>query len=33
MLAIAKEAEESPEQLQTAPHRTVVGRLDETPGS
>jgi glycine dehydrogenase subunit 2 len=30
MLAIAKEAEESPEQLQTAPHRTVVGRLDET---
>lgn len=30
MAAIAKEAEESPEQLKTAPHYTVVGRLDET---
>ncbi len=30
MLAIAREAEESPEKLQNAPYHTVVGRLDET---
>ena len=30
MAAIASEAGESPEQLTTAPHHTVVGRLDET---
>ncbi|NLY52316.1 MAG: aminomethyl-transferring glycine dehydrogenase subunit GcvPB [Firmicutes bacterium] len=30
MLAIAREAEESPEKLQKAPYHTVVGRLDET---
>lgn len=29
MLKIAKEAEESPEFVRSAPHRTVVGRLDE----
>ncbi len=30
MTAIAEEARESPERLTTAPHHTVVGRLDET---
>lgn len=30
MAAIAKEVEESPEQVTSAPHTTVVGRLDET---
>lgn len=30
MIQIAKEAEESPEIVQEAPHTTVVGRLDET---
>lgn len=30
MLQIAKEAEENPEHVKSAPHRTVVGRLDET---
>jgi len=30
MLRIAREAEESPEVILSAPHRTVVGRLDET---
>ncbi|NMB25932.1 MAG: aminomethyl-transferring glycine dehydrogenase subunit GcvPB [Firmicutes bacterium] len=30
MVAIAREVTESPEQLRTAPHHTVVGRLDET---
>jgi glycine dehydrogenase subunit 2 len=29
MIQIAKEAEESPEVVQEAPHKTVVGRLDE----
>jgi glycine dehydrogenase subunit 2 len=29
MLQIAKEAEENPEFVRAAPHRTVVGRLDE----
>lgn len=28
--AIARECEETPELVKTAPHRTVVGRLDET---
>ena len=30
MLEIASEAIEDPERLRTAPHRTAVGRLDET---
>ncbi|WP_079476790.1 aminomethyl-transferring glycine dehydrogenase subunit GcvPB [Marinococcus halophilus] len=30
MIEIAREAEESPEMVQEAPHTTVVGRLDET---
>ncbi len=30
MIQIAKEAEESPEIVQEAPHTTVVGRMDET---
>ena len=30
MIQIAKEAEEDPEKVKTAPHTTVVGRLDET---
>ncbi|WP_026973837.1 aminomethyl-transferring glycine dehydrogenase subunit GcvPB [Alicyclobacillus contaminans] len=30
LLQIAREAESTPEYVQTAPHRTVVGRLDET---
>lgn len=30
MLQIVKEAEENPEIVQTAPHTTVVKRLDET---
>ncbi|NMB46924.1 MAG: aminomethyl-transferring glycine dehydrogenase subunit GcvPB [Firmicutes bacterium] len=30
MTAIAREVKESPEQVRTAPHHTVVGRLDET---
>lgn len=30
MIKIAQEAKESPEGLTTAPHHTVVGRLDET---
>lgn len=30
MLQIAKEVEENPEIVQTAPHTTVVKRLDET---
>ncbi len=30
MLQIAKEAEENPEIVQTAPHTTIVKRLDET---
>lgn len=30
MIQIAKEAEETPEVVQEAPHTTVVGRLDET---
>jgi glycine dehydrogenase subunit 2 len=30
MLAIAAEAAADPEQIQSAPHHTVVGRLDET---
>lgn len=30
MIHIAKEAEETPETVQEAPHTTVVGRLDET---
>ncbi|WP_147802881.1 aminomethyl-transferring glycine dehydrogenase subunit GcvPB [Alkalicoccus halolimnae] len=30
MIQIAKEAENSPETVQEAPHTTVVGRLDET---
>lgn len=30
MLEIAKEAEESPELVQEAPHDTIVGRMDET---
>lgn len=30
MLQIAKEAEENPEIVQTAPHTTVVKRMDET---
>ena len=29
MIQIAKEAEENPELLKTAPHFTPVGRLDE----
>jgi glycine dehydrogenase subunit 2 len=29
MLAIAREAAEDPEVLRTAPHTTLVGRLDE----
>ncbi|WP_231493365.1 hypothetical protein [Alicyclobacillus macrosporangiidus] len=29
MLRIAKEVEENPEYVRAAPHRTVVGRLDE----
>lgn len=29
MIAIAKEVEESPEKVQTAPHNTIVKRLDE----
>ena len=28
--AIAREIEESPETLTTAPHETLVGRIDET---
>jgi glycine dehydrogenase subunit 2 len=30
MLQIAREVEENPEYVKSAPHRTVVGRLDET---
>ncbi|TES49037.1 glycine dehydrogenase subunit 2 [Halalkalibacterium halodurans] len=30
MIQIAKEAEETPEVVQEAPHHTVIGRLDET---
>ncbi|KKB37266.1 aminomethyl-transferring glycine dehydrogenase subunit GcvPB [Bacillus thermotolerans] len=30
MIQIAKEAEETPEVVQEAPHTTVIGRLDET---
>lgn len=30
MLQIAKEVESNPEHVKSAPHRTVVGRLDET---
>ncbi|KAB7670010.1 aminomethyl-transferring glycine dehydrogenase subunit GcvPB [Bacillus sp. B1-b2] len=30
MIQIAKEAEETPEMVQEAPHTTVIGRLDET---
>ena len=30
MIQIAREAEEAPELVKSAPHRTVVGRLDET---
>ncbi len=30
MITIAKEAEESPETVQEAPHTTVIKRLDET---
>jgi len=30
MIQIAKEAEETPELVQEAPHTTVIGRLDET---
>lgn len=30
MIQIAKEAEETPEIVQEAPHTTVIGRLDET---
>ena len=30
MIQIAKEAEESPELVQEAPHHTVIKRLDET---
>jgi glycine dehydrogenase subunit 2 len=30
MIQIAKEAEETPEIVQEAPHTTVVKRLDET---
>ncbi|TMW73771.1 aminomethyl-transferring glycine dehydrogenase subunit GcvPB [Alteribacter natronophilus] len=30
MIQIAKEAEESPETVQEAPHNTVIGRMDET---
>lgn len=30
MIQIAREAEESPEEVKTAPHNTVVNRLDET---
>jgi len=30
LIAIAKEAEEDPETVRTAPHTTPVGRLDET---
>lgn len=30
MLQIVKEAEENPEIVQTAPHTTVIKRLDET---
>lgn len=30
MIQIAKEAEETPETVQEAPHSTVIGRLDET---
>ncbi|MCL5039749.1 MAG: aminomethyl-transferring glycine dehydrogenase subunit GcvPB, partial [Firmicutes bacterium] len=30
MTQIAREAEEEPEKVKTAPHTTVVGRLDET---
>ena len=29
LIAIAKEAHEDPEAVKTAPHTTVVGRLDE----
>jgi glycine dehydrogenase subunit 2 len=29
MLAIAKEAEENPELVKTAPHTTRIGRIDE----
>jgi glycine dehydrogenase subunit 2 len=29
MLAIAAEAHENPELVKTAPHNTVVGRMDE----
>ena len=30
MIQIAKEAEDTPETVQEAPHSTVIGRLDET---
>src|SRR5699024_2859733 len=30
MLQIAKEAEENPKIVQEAPHKTIVGRMDET---
>ena len=30
MIQIAKEAKENPEFIKTAPHNTVVSRLDET---
>ncbi|MCO7176578.1 aminomethyl-transferring glycine dehydrogenase subunit GcvPB [Sporolactobacillus kofuensis] len=30
LIAITKEAEEHPETVQEAPHKTVIGRLDET---
>ena len=29
MLAIAREAEETPDLVKTAPHTTAIGRLDE----
>jgi glycine dehydrogenase subunit 2 len=30
MLAIAREAEENPELVKSAPHHTRIGRVDET---
>ena len=30
MIKIAKEAKDQPEKVQTAPHKTATGRLDET---